>query len=152
MNASDVNTSYAHHTVFTWRRALIGTNRRAIAIQDRDIEGEQRWQTIGWAHTVIVVVAHGDEVIRIISARKATPSERTLYEEELTKIQERDLARLAALPDERINASDIPKIKNLAGGVRGMFYRPVTRPVTLLEPAASQPPPQSRRRSSRDLR
>lgn len=67
---------------------LVFDDLDAIAFQDRDVAGEQRWQTIGWAQTAIVVVAHaigeerGDEVIRIISARKATPSERRLYEEE----------------------------------------------------------------------
>ena len=43
---------------------------------------------IGWAQSMLLGVAHtvaeedGDEVIRIISARKATPPERKLYEEE----------------------------------------------------------------------
>src|SRR5258708_6195380 len=49
----------------------------------------------------------------------------------LTKLQERDLANLAALPDRQIDTSDIPEIKSLAGGVQGLFYRPVTRPVTI---------------------
>lgn len=49
----------------------------------------------------------------------------------LTKTQERDLAAIAAQPDEQIDTSDIPEIKSLAGGVRGLFYRPVTRPVTI---------------------
>jgi uncharacterized protein len=68
---------------------LVFDDPNAIALQDREIVGEQRWQTIGWAHTSMIVVAHkigeedGDEVIRIISARKATPSDRTLYEEEI---------------------------------------------------------------------
>lgn len=48
-----------------------------------------------------------------------------------TKIQERDLAALATLADELIDTSDIPEIKSLAGGVRGLFYRPVTQPVTI---------------------
>ena len=51
---------------------------------------EQRWQTIGMAGTVVVIVAHtwpeyswetGDEIGRIISARKATRRERKAYEE-----------------------------------------------------------------------
>jgi hypothetical protein len=42
----------------------------------------------------------------------------------LTKIQERDLAALAALPDEQIDTSDIPEIKSLTGGIRGRFGRP----------------------------
>jgi hypothetical protein len=52
------------------------------------VEGEQRWKTIGWAAGVPVIlsVAHtvadgGEEVIRIISARKATANERRGYEE-----------------------------------------------------------------------
>ena len=51
---------------------------------------EERWQTLGMIGSVIVIVAHtlprtdhetGEETGRIISARKATPHERKLYEE-----------------------------------------------------------------------
>jgi uncharacterized DUF497 family protein len=57
-------------------------------LQDRIVEGEQRWQTLGLIEdTIVVLVAHtyreenGEEVIRIISARKATSHERRAYEE-----------------------------------------------------------------------
>jgi hypothetical protein len=58
-----------------------------ITRQDRDVEGEQRWQTIGYAKGVLTVAHTGvelgpDEVIRIISARSATSTERKLYEKE----------------------------------------------------------------------
>ena len=52
---------------------------------------EERWQTIGMIDNVVVIVAHtwpqtdhdtGDEIGRIISARKATTHERRLYEED----------------------------------------------------------------------
>jgi uncharacterized DUF497 family protein len=53
-------------------------------------EAEDRWQTPGMAGGVLVMfVAHtyresdGEEVVRIISARKATPRERSMYEEGL---------------------------------------------------------------------
>jgi uncharacterized DUF497 family protein len=57
--------------------------------QDRIVEGEQRLWTLGRVEDLlkILVVVHtvmeqGDEeVIRIISARKATPGERAFYEE-----------------------------------------------------------------------
>jgi uncharacterized protein len=56
--------------------------------QDRIVEGEQRLWTLGREALLnILVVVHtvmeqGDEeVIRIISARKATPRERAFYEE-----------------------------------------------------------------------
>lgn len=61
--------------------------------QDRIEDGEERWQTIGVVHGVtVLLVAHtiteddddGEpvEVIRIISARRATPKERKHYEHE----------------------------------------------------------------------
>ena len=60
----------------------------ARTVQDR-IEGhEQRWQTLGMVEGVLLLlVAHsqwedGDiDVIRIISARRATPAERRRYEQ-----------------------------------------------------------------------
>ena len=59
-----------------------------LTIHDQTIEGGDRYWTIGRvAKLVILVVVHtvtdqeGEEVIRIISARKATPRERTFYEE-----------------------------------------------------------------------
>lgn len=50
--------------------------------------GEYRWQTLGWVEGhLLLLVAHtvrddedGTEIIRIISARRAEPKERTRYE------------------------------------------------------------------------
>jgi uncharacterized DUF497 family protein len=57
-----------------------------ISRRDRFVEDEERWQTIGMVDGVLILlVAHQvdeeGEVIRIISARKATPRERMAYEE-----------------------------------------------------------------------
>jgi uncharacterized protein len=57
--------------------------------QDRTENGEQRWQTIGMAGgVVLLLVAHtwheadsGEEHIRIISARRTTKLERKIYEQ-----------------------------------------------------------------------
>lgn len=57
--------------------------------QDRIENGEQRWQTIGMAGgVVLLLVAHtwheaenGAEHIRIISARRTTKLERKIYEQ-----------------------------------------------------------------------
>jgi len=56
--------------------------------QDRIVEGELRWQAIGLVEsTAILLVAHSysvegtEEVIRIISARKADRTERKVYEQ-----------------------------------------------------------------------
>jgi uncharacterized DUF497 family protein len=59
-----------------------------VSVQDREVDGEERWQTIGRAgdEVLILMVAHtvadddGDLVFRIISARKATARERRRYE------------------------------------------------------------------------
>ncbi len=58
----------------------------AITDQDREVDGEPRWQTIGVVNGVhIVLVAHliyeyeDEETIHIISARKAKPHERKRY-------------------------------------------------------------------------
>lgn len=62
---------------------LVFEDPYSVAVLDRVVYGEERWQTIGqrvasrlcWWHTL------SEEVIRIISARKATPRERRSYEE-----------------------------------------------------------------------
>jgi hypothetical protein len=90
---------------FEWDEAKAASNRRkhgidfddavevfydphAVSEQDRVVDGEARWQTIGMAGGVIILhVAHTvdernlDEVIRIISARRATRKERRRYEQ-----------------------------------------------------------------------
>jgi hypothetical protein len=55
-----------------------------VTTQDREVDGEARWQTIGMVNGVhILLIAHTvDEeqaTIRILSARKATPRERGIY-------------------------------------------------------------------------
>ena len=57
-----------------------------LSTQDREVEGELRWQTLGMVReTQVLLVAHtvlevgNEEVIRIISARKATARERSIY-------------------------------------------------------------------------
>ena len=59
-----------------------------LSEQDRVVDGEDRWQTIGMVGgLVILMVAHtvredeNTEIIRIISARKATSKERKHYEQ-----------------------------------------------------------------------
>ena len=66
---------------------LVFDDTYALVEQDRIEGGETRWQTIGLvAGTAILLVAHtiqeGDiEIIRIISARRATRQERMRYEQ-----------------------------------------------------------------------
>jgi uncharacterized DUF497 family protein len=57
-----------------------------VTTQDREVDGEPRWQTIGMvgAHNVLLVAhttGEEDDAIRIVSARKATRTERRIYAE-----------------------------------------------------------------------
>jgi uncharacterized protein len=59
-----------------------------LSTQDRHENGEERWQTLGLVGPVaIFLVAHtiedgnGEEVVRIVSARKANKTERRRYDE-----------------------------------------------------------------------
>ena len=67
---------------------LVFDDPQALADRDRDVDDEERWQAVGViGGSIAVVVAYtyreedGEEVIRIISARKASPSERRAYGE-----------------------------------------------------------------------
>jgi len=66
---------------------LVFEDPHQLSYQEREINGEERWQTLGViGGSITVLVAHtyreegGEEVTRIISARNATPSERRAYE------------------------------------------------------------------------
>ena len=50
---------------------------------------------------------------------------------ERTKQQKAEIESLAALPDERIDTSDIPEIPDWSGARRGTLYRPVKQQITL---------------------
>ena len=58
-----------------------------LSEQDRVEGNEYRWQTLGSIGTVIVTVGHtyeikdGEEIIRLITARIASPGERRRYHE-----------------------------------------------------------------------
>jgi len=49
----------------------------------------------------------------------------------LPKAEAEQLRKLAAMPDQQIDTSDIPEFAGFADGIRGRFYRPVTQSVTI---------------------
>lgn len=49
----------------------------------------------------------------------------------LSSVQLRRLKKLSEMPDSEIDFSDIPEITNWDNAVRGKFYRPVKKPVTI---------------------
>jgi uncharacterized DUF497 family protein len=93
-------------TQFTWDERKNTANRRkhgvnfetairvfsdphAIFEQDREVDGEDRWQAIGRSSDIVLLLAahayeedEDEERIRIISARQATPRETEVYFEQ----------------------------------------------------------------------
>jgi len=80
------------HSVRFEDAMLVFADPYALVDQDRTEGGEFRWQTLGLAGgIVLLLVAHtvrdeqGDEIIRIISARRAARTERIRYDENREK-------------------------------------------------------------------
>ena len=78
------------HRISFERARRVFADPHFVTFVQRDIGDEERWVTIGIATGVVVLyVVHtrteldGDELIRIITARKATPGERRGYEESI---------------------------------------------------------------------
>ena len=66
-----------------------------------------------------------------VSPVKKTATLEQIAKRPLTKRQRREIAALAALPDDRIDTSDIPEITTTVGWLPNPFYRPVTRSITI---------------------
>ena len=83
--AKDRRNRSKHKVSFATARAVFD-DPFAMSVQNRIVGGEERWQTLGLVgDSVVVLVAHAyvdesnEEIIRIISARKATAHERSIY-------------------------------------------------------------------------
>jgi uncharacterized DUF497 family protein len=89
-DANKSRANFRKHGVSFETASLVFEDPNSLSVQDRIEDGEERWQTIGLVNGItILIVAHilvedgGEDNVRIISARKATPRERHRYNEEL---------------------------------------------------------------------
>ena len=78
--------NYQKHGVLFETAVEVFDDPNCLIEQDRGVDGEARWQAIGRAGDVLVlIVAHtideNEEIVRIFSARKVTRRERRIYEE-----------------------------------------------------------------------
>lgn len=76
----------AKHSIGFDEARRVFSDPHVIVREDRVVEGEERLHAIGYVGRVLLVVHTVREaglgaIIRIVSARKATPAERKLYEE-----------------------------------------------------------------------
>lgn len=89
----DQNKSRANlrkHGISFETASLVFDDPNQLSVQDRFEGGEERWQTMGLVNGIaVLMVAHTldddgrEEVVRIISARKATLRERQRYHESI---------------------------------------------------------------------
>ncbi|SEE69189.1 Uncharacterized conserved protein, DUF4415 family [Rhizobiales bacterium GAS191] len=49
----------------------------------------------------------------------------------LTEAQKAELEALAGMPDNTIDTSDMPPVTDFTGGIRGAFFRPIKKPLSL---------------------
>ena len=99
-----------------------------FTIEDQRFEyDETRYITFGLLKFRVIVVAHTDEedVIRIISARKATKMKKNIT----SKKSGTDLKRLDTMADADIDFSDIPEVtpEMFAKGVVRRGLQPITK-------------------------
>jgi uncharacterized DUF497 family protein len=87
-NESKSRTNLRKHGISFELAAEVFSDPFCLTIPDPKIQEEQRFWTIGRIAKLAVVLLvyticekDGEEIIRIISARKATPRERRFYEE-----------------------------------------------------------------------
>jgi uncharacterized protein (DUF4415 family)/uncharacterized DUF497 family protein len=148
---------------FEWDEAKNRQNRRKHAVdfevaalvfddpnqrseQDRFVNGEERWQTIGWVSEFYWSVTRGLRKRSFGSSRLERRAARkgvviimaiVRYErkpgEPLTRRQKENLKKVARIKDEDIDFSDIPELTDewFARAVRGKFYRPVKEIVSI---------------------
>jgi len=74
------------HGVSFETAARVFDDPQVVSYRDRVSDDEERWHAIGCAGGIAILFVvhtseekHGEEEIRIISARKASPRERALY-------------------------------------------------------------------------
>ena len=76
-------SNYQKHKIHFSDAESVLYDTMALTIEDQNIDGEKRFVTVGSDSTgriVLVVYTYRGNSIRLISARKATASERRYYE------------------------------------------------------------------------
>ena len=77
-------SNYQKHKIHFSDAESVLYDTMALTIEDQNIDGDKRFVTVGSdsiGRIVVVVYTYRENLIRLISARKATTSERRYYEE-----------------------------------------------------------------------
>ena len=124
----------AKHRISFETASLVFEDPHLLVREDRVVVGEERWQAVGLiGGAVIVLVAHthreedGEEVVRIISARKAEASDGK-HMKKLTKNQAKEIRALKRMKDDEIDFTDIPPTRDWSNVVVG---KPTKKSLTI---------------------
>jgi len=82
-DSKKAEANFKKHEVCFSDAELVLYDPFALTLEEQVVEGEQRFVTIGSdavGRTVLVVYSYRADTIRLISAKKATPSQRKQYE------------------------------------------------------------------------
>jgi uncharacterized protein len=83
---SKARSNLEKHKVSFLTAAAIFFNERLERIDDREDYGEVRWIALGWVDNEVYRVVYtwrGENLIRIVSAQKASKDEREIYYHEI---------------------------------------------------------------------
>src|SRR6266481_2035662 len=82
-----------------------------------------------WWH--IPIVSKAERNTYESSRREKRRRGRGRLMKKVSRKQAKELAALARMPDEKIDLTDAPEVREWRGAVVGKFYRPIKRPVTI---------------------
>lgn len=126
----------AKHKLSFETASLVFDDPNALNLHDRTVNGEERWLTLGLAGgIVILLVAHtdyeedDDEVIRYQRGARLRAKGECM--KRASRKQEKELKALSTLPDDKIDLSDIPEVRDWRRAVVGKFYRPIKKSLTV---------------------
>ena len=80
---SKADTNLKKHNIRFSDAETVLYDPMALTLEEQDVSGEKRFVTIGLdaiGRILVVVYTYRQDSVRLISARKATPSERKEYE------------------------------------------------------------------------
>lgn len=117
--------------------AMVFDDPHAVSLLDRVEGGEERWQTLGsagggycywWRIRFVKATAKS----AFGSSRRARLLlERGNSMKKVSKKQAKELTAIARMPDDRIDLTDSPEVRDWRNAVVGKFYRPIKTPVTI---------------------
>jgi len=127
----------AKHGVSFEAATLVFDDPDAVGVPERTEEGEVRWKTVGMAGGVVpllVVHTHREEADRNTyesSRREKRRRGKGRLMRKVSRKVAKELAALARMPDDKIDLTDAPEVREWRGAVVGKFYRPIKKPVTI---------------------